>query len=144
MRKDTGDERWHAAIEERTRSVGMTIVRSCYRPMQMLFLEPMCLNLCIFSAILLGIIYLFFGAFNQTFGATYNFSISKIGLSFLGLLVGMVLGVSTDPFWRRNFARLVKQRENEIGGPVGTYDPEWRLPPGTFRERDRYTYGANR
>ncbi|KAI5288832.1 hypothetical protein KEM54_004808 [Ascosphaera aggregata] len=65
----------------------------------------------------------------ETFGGTYGFSISEIGLGFLGLFVGMVSGVVTDPFWRRNFVRLVKNKEAEIDGPVEVYDPEWRLPP---------------
>ncbi|KAI5294192.1 hypothetical protein KEM52_004516 [Ascosphaera acerosa] len=128
-RRETGDDRWYAATERRTRSVASTVLRSCHRPMQLLLFEPMCLSLCIFSAILLGIIYLFFGAFTQTFTATHGFTQSQVGLSFLGLLVGMLLGLSTDGLWRKNFARLVRQRERATGVPLERYEPEWRLPP---------------
>jgi MFS family permease len=38
LRKDTGDERWHAPIEKMNRSIPMTIARSCKRPFQLLFL----------------------------------------------------------------------------------------------------------
>lgn len=61
LRKDTGDDRWQAPIENMDRSVGRTVLWSCIRPFQLLFFEQMCLNLCLLSAILLGIIYLFFG-----------------------------------------------------------------------------------
>lgn len=71
-RKQTGDSRWHAPMEKEKRSktrvwfkIGMlenlltileqTIITSCYRPFQLLILEPMCLNLCLFSALLLGV-----------------------------------------------------------------------------------------
>ena len=61
LRKETGDSRWYAPIEKMDRSVGKTVLWSCVRPFQLLFFEQMCLNLCLLSAILLGIIYLFFG-----------------------------------------------------------------------------------
>ncbi|PGH12540.1 hypothetical protein AJ80_06701 [Polytolypa hystricis UAMH7299] len=128
LRKETGDERWQAPIEQLDRSVAQTVLRSIYRPMLLLTLEPMCLNLCIFSAILLGILYLFFGAFHLVFTDIYGFDMSQVGMSFLGLLVGMLIAISSDPFWRRNYSRLVRHRENK-SGKIGEYEPEWRLPP---------------
>ncbi|KAH8773952.1 hypothetical protein BGZ57DRAFT_894086 [Hyaloscypha finlandica] len=39
----------------------------------MLVLEPICLNLCLHSAVLLGILYLFFGAFHLVFATNHGF-----------------------------------------------------------------------
>lgn len=101
--------------------------------MLLLTLEPMCLNLCLFSALLLGIIYLFFGAFDLVFSDVYGFSLWQSGCSFLGLLVGMGIAILTDPFWRRNYARL----DRKYGSKEGNFQPEWRLPPGiSFVLRD--------
>lgn len=86
-----------------------------------------CLNLCVLSAILLGILYLFFGAFPLVFQNNHGFSLSQTGLAFLGLLVGMLTGVGTDPIWRRVYGRLVRQREEQGGEPGGS-EPEFRLP----------------
>ena len=61
LRKETGDERWYAPIEVMDKSVAKTVLWSCIRPFQLLVLEQMCLNLCLLSAILLGVLYLFFG-----------------------------------------------------------------------------------
>jgi len=61
LRKDTGNPAWRAPIENMNKSVFRTVAWSCVRPFQLLFLEAMCLSLCILSAILLGILYLFFG-----------------------------------------------------------------------------------
>lgn len=61
LRKETGDDRWKAPIEKMHKSVVKTVLWSCIRPFQLLFFEPMCLNLCLLSAILLGVLYLFFG-----------------------------------------------------------------------------------
>ncbi|GFG24461.1 transcription activator of gluconeogenesis acuK [Aspergillus udagawae] len=128
LRKETGDDRWKAPIERTNRSVARTILRSTYRPWLLLALEPMCLNLCIFSAILLGILYLFFGAFQLVFGNVYGFELWQRGLSFLGLFVGMVFAILSDPFWRRIYVRLEEKHEKAVGKP-DDFQPEWRLPP---------------
>jgi hypothetical protein len=111
------------------RSVAQTVLRSMYRPILLLALEPMCLNLCIFSAILLGILYLFFGAFQLVFETVYGLSLWQRGLCFLGLFVGMVLAILSDPIWRRNYARLERNYQKAHNKP-DEFQPEWRLPPG--------------
>lgn len=128
LRKDTGDERWQSALEKSGKTIAKSIGYSLLRPFQLLFLEPMCFNLCLFSAILLGILYLFFGAFPIVFQNNHGFSLSQTGMSFLGILVGMVLGCSTDHFWHKNYVRLIKEREARTG-EVGGSEPEYRLPP---------------
>lgn len=89
----------------------------------------MCLNLCIFSGILLGILYLFFGAFQMVFGNVYGMSLWQRGLCFLGLFVGMLFAIMSDPLWRRVYGRLEKNHE-ATSGRVDDPQPEWRLPPG--------------
>ncbi|TVY62907.1 Efflux pump atB, partial [Lachnellula suecica] len=127
-RQETGDERWRAPMEKTNKSIPRTIAFSLLRPFQLLLLEPMVTNLCLFSAILLGILYLFFGAFPLVFQGNHGFTLSQTGLSFLGIFVGMVLGAATDPFWHKNYVRLIQQRE-EATGEVGGSEPEYRLPP---------------
>lgn len=91
----------------------------------------MCLNLCIFAAILLGIIYLFFGAFQLVFLNVYGMELYQRGLVFLGLFVGMVFAIISDPFWRRVYAKLEAKHERAVG-IVDDFQPEWRLPPGMY------------
>ncbi|OWO99132.1 hypothetical protein B2J93_1930 [Marssonina coronariae] len=128
LREETGDGRWMSTMDRNTKSIPRTIGLSLLRPFQLLFLEPMVLNLCLFSAILLGILYLFFGAFPLVFQGNHGFTLSETGLSFLGIFVGMVLGSATGPIWDWNYARLTRQRE-EHTGEVGGSEPEYRLPP---------------
>ncbi|KAH7069750.1 benomyl/methotrexate resistance protein [Paraphoma chrysanthemicola] len=127
LRAETGNPEWIAPIEKMDRSIAKTVLWSCIRPFQLLIFEPMCLNLCILSAILLGILYLFFGAFPLVFQNNHGFSIAQTGLAFLGLFVGMLAGICTDPIWRRIYGRLVRQREEQGGEPGGS-EPEFRLP----------------
>lgn len=128
LRKGTGDERWKAPIEVMQRSIPQTILRSCYRPFLLLALEPMVLNLCLFSAILLGVLYLFFGAFEIVFTENHGFELWQVGLSFTGLLVGQIVAIFTDPLWHKNYLRLIRKKEEE-DGELGGSEPEFRLPP---------------
>lgn len=128
LRKTTGDDRWYAPIEKMDRSISQTVIRSCYRPFQLLTLEPMCLSLCLYSAILLGILYLFFGAFVVVFRGNHDFNDWQVGLTFLGIGVGIMLASLSDPLWRKNYNRLIRQRQ-AAGGKPGGSEPEFRLPP---------------
>jgi hypothetical protein len=128
IREETGDDRYKAPIEISDRSITMTVIHSLYRPFMLLFLEPMCLNLCLFSSILLGILYLFFGAFDVVFRDVYHFKLWQVGLTFLGLLIGMLLAIASDPIWHWNYIRLVRKKEKETG-QEGASEPEFRLPP---------------
>ena len=128
LRKETGNEQWKAPIEVMQRSIPQTILRSCYRPFLLLALEPMVLNLCLFSAILLGILYLFFGAFEIVFTNNHGFELWEIGLSYTGLLLGQLVAIGTDTFWHKNYLRLVQEKEKK-DGKTGDSEPEYRLPP---------------
>lgn len=81
----------------------------------------MCLLLSLLSAVLLGIIYLFFGAFDLVFGNVYGFNLWQTGLSFLGLSIGMVIGsLTSTPLWGHVYDGLVRRNG-------GTPEPEFRL-----------------
>ncbi|PYI28593.1 MFS general substrate transporter [Aspergillus indologenus CBS 114.80] len=126
LRKETGDERWKAPIERLDRSISMTVLRSLYRPFMLLFLEPMCLNLCLLSAIALGIQYLFFGSFKIIFGTVYSWGLWQSGLAFAGITAGMVAAVVADPWCRRLYLRM------NILQQIDETDPERRLPPAVI------------
>lgn len=61
LRERTSQQQWWARLEVTDRSVSRTVLRSCIRPIQLLYYEHMCLNLCLLSALLLAVLYLFFG-----------------------------------------------------------------------------------
>ncbi|KAK3384507.1 putative multidrug protein [Lasiosphaeria ovina] len=130
LRKETGDNRWRAPIEKTTRSMTKTLGYALLRPFQILIMEPMCLILDVYSAVLLGMLYLFFGAFPLVFTNSYGFNLWQVGLSFMGLLVAMILAVLSTPIWRRVRELLVEKRRKETG--VAKSEPEDQLPPLIF------------
>lgn len=128
VRAQKNDDRWKSRLEMSDKTVKQTLLLSVRRPMQLLILEPMVLNLCLFSAVLLGVLYLFFGAFPLVFGNNHGFDLSQSGMSFLGILVGMIIGICCDPFFHKYYNHLIRQRELNGGEPGGS-EPEFRLPP---------------
>lgn len=134
MRKSTGNDAYYSASERAraSRPLRVALIQGLYRPFQLLFLEPMCTLLCIYSALLLGILYLFFGAFPLIFRTNHGFNLWQTGLTFLGLVVGQVLAVIINPFFRKNYLRLVAKQRVEAGVKEGEQlkpEPEFRLPP---------------
>lgn len=127
IRKDTGDERWKAPIEKTNKSLFRTVGVSLMRPFQILIFEPMALVLNLYSAILLGILYLFFGAFPLVFQGTYGFNLWQTGLTFLGMLVGMFFAALMGPLWVKIRAQLIEKNE-KVTGIEGKAEPEYRLP----------------
>ncbi|KAL3491041.1 major facilitator superfamily domain-containing protein [Aspergillus germanicus] len=92
------------------------------RPFQLLVFEPMCLCLDLYSAILLGTLYLFFGAFPLVFDTNHGMNLWQVGLAFLGIIVGMFLASASNPIWAKVRKRLVNEND-------GISEPEYRLPP---------------
>ena len=133
LRKSTGNENYYSASERANaeKSVPKTILRSLYRPFQLLFLEPMCSCLCIYSALLLGILYLFFGAFPLVFSTNHGFNQWQAGITFIGLIIGQLAAMSTNMFWRKNYQRLISNAKRDSGKETENFkpDPEFRLPP---------------
>jgi MFS family permease len=133
VRKSTGNELYYSASERAraSRPLSKVLVESLYRPFQLLFLEPMCTLLCIYSALLLGILYLFFGAFPLVFTTNHGFNLWQTGLTFLGLVIGQFLAVLVNPLFRRHYLRLVAEQRAKSGkeGEKQKPEPEFRLPP---------------
>ncbi|CEL58248.1 putative drug/proton antiporter YHK8 OS=Saccharomyces cerevisiae (strain ATCC 204508 / S288c) GN=YHK8 PE=1 SV=1 [Rhizoctonia solani AG-1 IB] len=120
LRKTTGDERWWAPLEKSDKSITRTIIASCYKPFEILAFEPMALFLDIWCALLLGILYLCFTAFPTIFGINHGFNTQSVGLSFIGIGIGMIFALASQPFWNRLQARYNEQHQ-------GAPPPETRL-----------------
>jgi MFS family permease len=127
LKKEMGDERYVGADLAPTDPVLKTVLWSFFRPLRMLVLEPMCLNLCLHSAVLLGVLYLFFGAVPLVFTTNHGFNLWQVGLTFLGVAIGILGGVATTPHWQRHYLLSMKkgQRTGSVDGEV---EPECRLP----------------
>jgi len=131
MRKSTGNESYHSPSEIALagKTVSSTLLHSLSKPFELLIFEPMCFFLCIYSALLLGILYLFFGAFPLVFRTNHDFTLWQNGLTFLGLVIGFVGAVFMNPIWHKNYLRLVAKANQGNSKNNQKPEPEYRLPP---------------
>lgn len=123
LRKKLGRTDLKAPIEMDDRSILQEIVGRLAIPFQILILEPMALLLCIATAILLGIIYMFFSAFDIIYAA-HGFTSTQVGLVFIGQIVGVSIGSASQGLWNRYYSTAIC--EEATGKPA----PEEHLRKG--------------
>jgi len=58
--------------------------------------------------LVLGILYLTFQAFPIIFEEKHGFNLQSTGLTFLGIAVGMLIGLSTMPYWNRCASHVLR------------------------------------
>ncbi|EJD54229.1 MFS general substrate transporter [Auricularia subglabra TFB-10046 SS5] len=99
LRRETGDSRYYAPLERSNKSLVQSIKASCTIPFQLLYHERMALLLDIWSALVLGVLYLTFQAFPVIFGQVHGFNVQMTGLTFIGMGLGMSIALATQPYW---------------------------------------------
>lgn len=125
LRKSTGDSRYWAPLERRRGSMLHSILMSCYVPFKLMALESMALLLNLWAALILGIQYLTFQAFPIIFENGHHFNVQSTGLSFLGMGIGLFIGLACQPLIN---IYLRKQKIRYNGNPP----PEIRLVIGMW------------
>ncbi|KAI0093212.1 MFS general substrate transporter [Irpex rosettiformis] len=123
LRKATGDERFWAPVDRRRETMLHAMIMSCYVPFKLLATDYMALLIDLWAALILGIQYLTFQAFPIIFEDGHGFSVQETGLSFVGMAIGLFIGLAFQPVFNKYF-RL--QREKYNGNPP----PEVRLVIG--------------
>jgi multidrug resistance protein len=119
LRKSTGNLALRSKL---TKSIPPKVifVRAISRPLKLLFLSPIVGMMSLYVAINYGILYMFFTTVTFVYEGHYHFSSGAVGLSYIGVGVGMfigmaVLGIMSD--------RIIRQQQAK-----GEIKPEHRLP----------------
>ena len=121
LSKKTGNADLLSTHKQR-RSLSQILGRDMLRPFK-IFAIPIFLMLTTCTSLIYGYIYLTLTTITEIFEDVYGFSQSTAGLSFLGVGLGMAVGVfvcGTTLDWH---TKRMKERHN------GEVKPEWRLPP---------------
>ena len=120
LRKEAGNQalrsKMHSGLSPRD-----LFKRSIIRPSKLLFLSPIVLLLSLFVAVIYGYIYLLFTTITEVFEVNYRFSQGIVGLTYLGLGIGMLAGLT---FFGIASDYLLKRKAGQ-----GEMKPEYRLPP---------------
>ncbi|KAI0319040.1 MFS transporter [Amylostereum chailletii] len=118
LRACTGDQRYSAPREHDRPSLAKLLVHACWTPVQLVAQERMVFFIDLWNALILGILYLLFQAFPIVFGEVHGFAMEMVGLSFLGIAIGMLLGLATQPLWNERARRY----RDKHGDPPPEFD----------------------
>ena len=95
------------------------------RAFTLTFSEPIVFLLDLYTALLYGVLYIWFESFPLVFGEMYGFDLGQQGLAFLGILVGGLISIPAYLVW------VHRSLVPKLIGPV-TPAPELALPPTFF------------
>ena len=122
LRQETGNANLRSALES-NRTTKELFLLSIVRPAKMLFLSPIVFLLSLYVGLVYGYLYLLFTTITTVFANTYGFNQGSVGLSYLGIGIGSIiglilLGATSD--------KLLTYLSAKNGGEK---KPEYRLPP---------------
>ncbi|KAI0895627.1 bicyclomycin resistance protein [Annulohypoxylon nitens] len=131
LRKETGNELLRSKLD-----AGLSpkdyFKRGIIRPFKMLFLSPIVAITSLYMAVTYGYLYLMFTTMTEVFQEYYGFTTSTVGLAFIGLGVGSMIGIllfsaTSDRYIQRKAAQADAEAQ-ATGGVKAGMKPEYRLP----------------
>ena len=93
MRKETGNPKLVPKVA-RTETPRQLFLHAIVRPVKLLLFSPVLLLLSLYTGVMFGLVFLLFATFPSVFHDAYGFSAGTSGLSYLGVGIGMMLGLA--------------------------------------------------
>ncbi|KAG7004606.1 hypothetical protein G7Y79_00024g055560 [Physcia stellaris] len=113
------------------RDSGLTVqqlfLRAIVRPTKILIFSPIVFACSIYVGVVYGYQYLMFATFTFVFEEQYAFPTKSVGLSYLGVGVGSLLGLFVIGAVSDRILKAKSKPTPE--SPSGVMEPEYRLPP---------------
>jgi len=131
MRKQTGNLRYRARIEDERASLATLIYISCTRPIYLLLTEPVVLSFTIWIGFVWGILYNMIESIGPVFQNLHGFNSGQTGTVFSCLIIASVLGLLSNS-WQE---RLYKKNQPIRGPEARLYAPcvaAFMFPIGLF------------
>jgi len=92
LRKETGNSAYRSRLASDLAKTQF-VIQNLVRPWKLFIFSPIVTAMCIYIAVMYGLLYILFTTFTFVFQDVYNFSTSSAGLSFLGSGVGTLMGL---------------------------------------------------
>jgi multidrug resistance protein len=120
--RETGNQSLKAQTDiDADRTSSQIFGRAMIRPIKLLFLSPTVFILSTHVGIVYGFMHLLFTTFPLVFQVQYGFDTGEIGLKYVGLGIGSIIGLGSSGFVSDRI-----YRKESIDGPVM---PEYRIVP---------------
>ncbi|KAI4601199.1 hypothetical protein KJ359_012387 [Pestalotiopsis sp. 9143b] len=111
----------HISVQSNTAAKANTFWTVLIRPWALLIMEPICLILSIYIAIVYATMYMLFAAYPTIFQLQRGWSAGQSGLAFVAMAVGMIGALLYMPYENKRY----QERVAKAGGRAS---PEARLP----------------
>ena len=121
LKKETGNDKLRSKLDSGLPPREI-FLRAIVRPTKMLLFSPIVFLLSLYMAIVYGYLYLLFTTITGLFEQSYGFSQGSAGLAFLGIGIGMMLGLV---IFGATSDKVVTYLANKNGGER---KPEYRFP----------------
>ncbi|KAF8552705.1 MFS general substrate transporter [Imleria badia] len=109
MRKETGDSRYRARVEETQPALRELVWISCTRPIQVLLTEPIATSISLWVFFMWGVLFCLISSVSPLFKTLYGFNTGQSGMVYTTIVVGAFIGLGAnvyqDKLYRRNVAR---------------------------------------
>lgn len=139
LRKETGNMNLRSKLDSGV-PPREHFMRSIVRPCKLLFLNPICSLLSLYYAFIYAILYLMFTTYTFVFEETYGFDQGTVGLVYVGIGIGLLLGLGVFNATSDRITKSLAARLNN-----GTLKAEYRLPivmfAGPFIPIGLFIYG---
>ncbi|KAJ6616963.1 MFS polyamine transporter [Mycena sp. CBHHK59/15] len=96
IRKETGDHRYRARIEDERASLSTVIFISCTRPIHLLLTEPVVSSFSLWIGFLWGVMFCMIESIPGLFQDLHHFNTGQKGTAFAAIAVGTALGFASN------------------------------------------------
>lgn len=108
LRKITGDETYKSINELKVRDFKEVMKETLARPF-ILLSELIVFLVTLYMSVIYGLLYMFFFAYPVVYGEGKGWSDSKVGLMFIPIAVGVVIGTAVAPFINADYNRRAQK-----------------------------------
>ncbi|KAF9266667.1 MFS general substrate transporter [Marasmius fiardii PR-910] len=113
IRKETGDTRFRARIEDERAKLSTLIYVSCTRPIHLMFTEPVVASFSLWVGFAWGILYCMIESIPLIFRELHGFNIGQIGTAFVAMIIGTTIGSATNFIQERLYQKRYPHRGPE-------------------------------
>ncbi|KAF9893610.1 hypothetical protein FE257_010922 [Aspergillus nanangensis] len=122
LRRESHNWAIHAKQDEIEVDFRELVHNNFTRPLRMLVTEPIIGLVSLYMSFVYGLVYALLVAYPYVFENVYGMNAGEAGLTFIGLIIGVVLAVAFIVYQHKFYVRkLVANNFQQV--------PEWRLPP---------------
>ncbi|KAH0848190.1 hypothetical protein AYO21_05322 [Fonsecaea monophora] len=133
LRKSTGNEQYVSKMSTND-TPRAALIKALIRPTKMFFRSPIVFIFVVYISIVYGYLYLLFTTITEIYETTYGFSTGLAGLSFLGIGIGMFIGLIL--FGATSDKRIrAKQAQGDVSPEIrleGLIPAAFCIPIGLF------------